>query len=289
MRPSSVRRRMCPSSQAPAQHASEPRPHAVDRHTVVATPPSENHDTSRRLLQARAVGHLHDPTPSALTIPGVPHARISLDDAARHARTGDLWLFRGRSPADRAIQAITSSPVNHVGMAVVLDDLPPLLWHADAGRVLRDLWTGTRQSGAQLHDLRSAVVVWARRYGQRAWLRQLDHTVDRAAENALLRVITQVDGAPYPTPARLAAGWLKARAGRFARFVPGMANEVHCAQVVAHAYDAMGLLPAGRPAAWYDPGRFWSGRGQRLNRGAQLLEEVTVHLPARHASLARAL
>jgi len=55
---------------------------------------------------------------------------VALDDAVAIAATGDLWLFRGSSVADRAIQAVTNSPVNHVGMVVAIDDLPPLLWHA---------------------------------------------------------------------------------------------------------------------------------------------------------------
>src|SRR5262245_47342130 len=103
---------------------------------------------------------------------------VDLDEAVRMTRTGDLWVFRGRSTADRAIQTLTNSPVNHVGMAVVLDDMPPLMWHAELGRSLRDMWTGTHQRGVQLHDLRDAVLVWGRRYGQRAWLRQLHHPVD---------------------------------------------------------------------------------------------------------------
>ncbi|MDT4986061.1 MAG: hypothetical protein QOI74_155, partial [Micromonosporaceae bacterium] len=48
-------------------------------------------------------------------------AAISLDDALDLTRTGDLWLFRGRKAADRAIQVTTNSPVNHVGMAVVIE------------------------------------------------------------------------------------------------------------------------------------------------------------------------
>ena len=82
---------------------------------------------------------------------------ISLDEAVDTAATGDIWLFRGRSLADRAIQAVTNSPVNHVGMVVALDDLPPLLWHAELGRSLPDVWTGERQRGVQLHKLRDAV------------------------------------------------------------------------------------------------------------------------------------
>ena len=83
-------------------------------------------------------------------------ATLALDEAVDLARTGDIWLFRGRTPADRAIQVTTNSPVNHVGMSVVLEDLPPLMWHAELGRSLPDMWTGTHQRGVQLHDLRLA-------------------------------------------------------------------------------------------------------------------------------------
>jgi len=104
----------------------------------------------------------------------VPGTALDLDAAAELTRTGDIWLFRGSSVADRAIRVTTNSPVNHVGMSVVLDDLPPLMWHAELGRSLPDMWTGTHQRGVQLHVLRDAATVWANRYGQRGWLRQLD-------------------------------------------------------------------------------------------------------------------
>ena len=66
-------------------------------------------------------------------MPDLPPGAVSVEEAARVTRTGDLWLFRGRTAADRAIQTLTNSPVNHVGMAVVIDDLPPLMWHAELG------------------------------------------------------------------------------------------------------------------------------------------------------------
>ena len=56
--------------------------------------------------------------------------------------------------ADVTIRALTNSPVNHVGMAVAIDDLPPLLWHAELGRSLPDVWTGERHRGVQLHSAR---------------------------------------------------------------------------------------------------------------------------------------
>jgi hypothetical protein len=180
---------------------------------------------------------------------------LPLDEAVATTATGDIWLFRGRSFADRAIRAVTNSPVNHVGMAVALDDLPPLLWHAELGRSLPDVWSGQRQRGVQLHVLRDAVTTWNERYGQRAWLRQLEGTIERVHEDRLMEVIARLDGKPFPTTVGLARNWLTARVRR--RESP--LEAVYCAELVATTYQHMGLLPSKRPASWYDPGRFWSG------------------------------
>jgi len=137
---------------------------------------------------------------------------LTLDDALDLTRTGDLWLFRGSSGADRAIRSVTNAPVNHVGMAIVVDDLPPLMWHAELGRGLLDVWAGTHHRGVQLHDMRAAVGQWRDRYGQRAWLRQLTPEVTREAEDAALRTVARLDGTPFPSTLRLAGRWLRGRA-----------------------------------------------------------------------------
>ena len=198
---------------------------------------------------------------------------ISLDDAVELTRTGDIWLFRGRSGADQAIRVITNAPVNHVGMAVVLDDMPPLMWHAELGKGLRDVWTGSHHRGVQLHDLREAVMQWCVRYGQRAWLRQLDATITAERENAVLRTIARLDGTPFPATAALAARWAR---GRFARAAG--AEVTYCAEVVAATYTAMGLLDAGLPTNSYDPGSFWSGVRLDLLDGARLGEESALRV-----------
>jgi hypothetical protein len=211
----------------------------------------------------------------------VPGARISLDEAVDLTRTGDVWLFRGRKPADRAIQVSTNSPVNHVGMAVVVEDLPPLMWHAELGRSLPDLWTGTHQRGVQLHDLRDAVVVWATRYGQRAWLRQLDPPATRDREDAVLRTVARLDGTPFPSTLRLGTRWLRGRVPRpGGRRADADLATAYCAEVVAVTYEEMGLLPAGRRLNRYDPGRFWSGDALPLEDGARLGGEIAVDVPA---------
>ncbi|MFC6090773.1 hypothetical protein Q5530_21455 [Saccharothrix sp. BKS2] len=205
--------------------------------------------------------------------------KIGLDEAVELTRTGDVWLFRGSSVADRAIRVTTNSPVNHVGMTVAVEDLPPLMWHAELGRSLPDVWTGTHHRGVQLHDLREAVLVWARRYGQRAWLRQLDVPTTAAQDDAVLRTVARLNGTPFPSTARLASRWLRGRLPNLRRKVDSTLETAYCAEVVAVTYEAMGLLPAGRRANWYDPGRFWSGDELELLDGARLGEEIAVEIP----------
>src|SRR3712207_7462668 len=66
-------------------------------------------------------------------------------------------------------------------------------------------------------------------------------------------------GRPFPTTAGLARRWLNGRVRRSSSL-----ETIYCAELVATTYQVMGLLPAERPASWYDPGRFWSG--DRIDR-----------------------
>ncbi len=196
---------------------------------------------------------------------------LTFAEAVETAATGDVWLFRGRALADRAIRVATNSPVNHVGMVIALDDLPPLLWHAELGRSLPDVWTGERRRGVQLHVLRDAVTTWNERYRQRAWVRQLEGTIERRHEDRLMEVIARFDGRPFPTTPGLVRQWLTGRLRRSSSL-----ETIYCAELVATTYQAMGLLPRRRPASWYDPGRFWSGDRIELVPPFALTPEVAV-------------
>jgi hypothetical protein len=198
-------------------------------------------------------------------------AALDFDDAIAEAATGDVWLFRGRSLADRAIRTVTNAPVNHVGMVVALDDLPPLLWHAELGRSLPDVWTGERQRGVQLHRLADAASTWTVRYGQRAWVRQLQGPLEHRHEDRLMEIIARLDGRAFPTTLGLARQWVTGRLRRSSSL-----ETIYCAELVATTYQHMGLLPSRRPASWYDPGRFWSGDRIELVAPFALAGEITV-------------
>jgi len=200
-------------------------------------------------------------------------SELAFDEAIATTRTGDIWLFRGRSLADRAIQTVTNSPVNHVGMAVALDDMPPLLWHAELGKSLPDAWTGERHRGVQLHKLEDAVRTWDTKYGQRAWVRHLEGgEVTREHEDRLIETIDKYNGKPFPTTPGLARSWVTGRVRRR----EASRETIYCAELVATTLQHMGLLPDKRPMSWYDPGKFWSGDEIVLVEPFSLGEEIAV-------------
>ena len=134
---------------------------------------------------------------------------------------------------------------------------------------------GDHHRGAQLHDLLSAVEQWSHRYNQHAWLRQLDSPVTREMEDSLLRTIARTNGTSFPATAALAGRWLRGRVSRQASV-----ESTYCAEVVADAYQGMGLLAGDRPTNYYDPGKFWSGDSLQLVGDARLGAEIRVDVPA---------
>lgn len=215
---------------------------------------------------------------------------ISLDEAVELTRSGDIWLFRGGTGADRAIQLATNAPVNHVALAVVIDDLPPMMWHAELGRGLIDLWSGTHHRGAQLHDLRASALRWMGARHQRAWLRQLQPETGRVEDDALLRTIARWNGTSFPSTAQLAWRWLSGRSdvprlpGSAERSRAEQAEAAYCAELAGVTLEAMGVVATGdKPTNWYDPGRFWSGDHLPMTPGWSYGGEIEVVVNGRDA------
>jgi hypothetical protein len=198
-------------------------------------------------------------------------AVMTATEALGTAHTGDVWLFRGPSGADRAIRVLTNSPVNHVAMVVALDDLPPLLWHTELGQSIESVWSGERHRGAQLNRLDEALAVWTKKYRQLAFVRHLDGEITGGMEDALLRVIAEYEGRPFPRSRHLVAKWLSGRLRREAS-----EQAVYCAELLAITYTRMGLLDGRAPANWFDPGKFWSGDRLDLTGGMSLGPEIAV-------------
>lgn len=223
---------------------------------------------------------------------------VSLERALNETRTGDIWLFRGSSGPDRAIQTMSNAPVNHVGMTIAVEDLPPLIWHAELGDKLTDMWTGGNHRGVQLNDLRQAVERWMHNYHQRCWLRQLTPYANREQEDRALKVVARMDGTPFPSTARLTGRWFRGRVPTVSDFTRGLPfvhsrvqesakrkkaeklkvglETAYCAETVAITYEEMGLLATEKHSNWFDPGSFWSGDSLPLAPGYRLGDEIAV-------------
>ena len=106
---------------------------------------------------------------------------------------------------------MSNSPVNHVGMTIAIEDLPPLIWHAELGDKLTDMWTGGNHRGVQLNDARQVVERWVHHYHQRCWFRELTPYADRDQEDRALKVVARMDGTPFPSTARLTGRWFRGR------------------------------------------------------------------------------
>jgi hypothetical protein len=228
----------------------------------------------------------------------VKESTVSLERALDETRTGDIWLFRGGSGPDRAIQTMSNAPVNHVGMTIAVEDLPPLIWHAELGDKLTDMWTGGNHRGVQLNDLRQAVERWMHNYHQRCWLRQLTPYANREQEDRALKVVARMDGTPFPSTARLTGRWFRGRVPTVSDFTRGLPfvhsriqesakrkkaeklkvglETAYCAETVAITYEEMGLLATEKHSNWFDPGSFWSGDALPLASGYRLGDEIAV-------------
>jgi hypothetical protein len=108
-------------------------------------------------------------------------------------------------------------------MVVAIDDLPPLLWHTEAGRRVEDVWTGDFHRGAQLNRLDEAYRVWTGRYRQVAFLRQFTGQITRSMEDELLKVVATHNGKPFPKTSGLVRRWI---AGRFRQEATGISHSV---------------------------------------------------------------
>ena len=225
-------------------------------------------------------------------------ASVSLDQALEATRTGDIWLFRGDSGPDRAIQTLTNSPVNHVGMTVAIDDLPPLIWHAELGDKLRRHVDRHPPPRCPAQRPARGGRQWMDKYGQRCWLRQLSPYANREQEDRALKVIARMDGTPFPSTARLTGRWFRGRlptVSDWTRGIPLVHKRVresaeldkqqrravgletaYCAETVAITYDEMGLLTTEKRENYFDPGSFWSGDELPLIPGCELGKEISI-------------
>ncbi len=199
--------------------------------------------------------------------------------------TGDVLLFRTRGRSVPALQrAVTNSDWDHVGLLVYRDGRGQVCSaaacrHTSAG--LAGVLEADACEGIKWYPLRGFELEWHGWYHQIAWRPLLwggRGTAD--ATHTLQAWFDSVEGKPYQMTVAKLLGTSSVKEGGAEE--PSAAESqpagFFCSELVAHAWKALGVLPAERPASGYWPVSF----GERattalpLLQGARLGDEVPI-------------
>jgi hypothetical protein len=148
----------------------------------------------------------------------------------------------------------------------------PLLWEATGTPGMADLVSGDQGGGVHLVRLEE----WVARYGGDIAVRLL--LAERTAERleAFRAFFALVHGRPYERT------YTQALRSVFDGFLLRNRREdltsLFCSELVAAAYQRLGLLPMEPPSNTYTPHDFGSDGGLKLLGDASLGDEMMIHL-----------
>jgi hypothetical protein len=192
---------------------------------------------------------------------------------------GDVLLFGGSSRVCRRIKRLTRCKWSHLALIARHPSSGRLLlWEATGGPALPDLVTHEIRPGVNLYDLEE----WIRHYAEDTAIRRLRIQRSEVMVAALLSFYEEVRGRPYEHNVMelLRAG----RTGLLGNRKSDLSS-IFCSELVAEAYQRMGLLPTTPPSNKYTPRDFSEQRKRLLPLllGATLGPETLVCGPAESA------
>ncbi len=187
---------------------------------------------------------------------------VSYDSIRDELDTGDIVLYSGKGHVSSIIKLGTFSRWSHVGMVLRLREYDFItIWESTTLSKLKDLVSGQPRKGVQLVPLSDRV----RTYDGAIAVRRLTR-VRRGPKmrKELMELRSELRGKPYEES--------RVELLRSAYDGPFGANEedlssIFCSELVAEAYQRLGLLSHGKPSNEYTPADFSESRGLRLLKG----------------------
>ncbi|MAE81440.1 MAG: hypothetical protein CMB80_01800 [Flammeovirgaceae bacterium] len=164
-------------------------------------------------------------------------------------KTGDIVLFSGKGRISNIIKWFTKSPWSHVGMVIKSKEWDTLLlWESTTLSKLKDISTGKARQGVQLVPLSERIKTYEGSIGIRK-------VKGRGGFNqqGLIELRAEVKGRPYEES--------KIELLKSAYDGPLGQNEedlssLFCSELVAEAYQRMGLLTETTPSNEFTPADF---------------------------------
>jgi hypothetical protein len=197
------------------------------------------------------------------------------DEVREKLNTGDIVLFSGKGLISMGLKIGALCTWSHVAMVVrVKEPDVALLYQTTPVCKAKDFFEGTLKNGVQVNVMSEAV----NGYNGKVAVRHL--SVARTSEmlNALSRFRQEVKNRPYESHI---IQMVKAVWDGPLGDVEEDLSSLFCSELVAEAYQRMGLLPSnecgGRPCTEYTPKDFSSEGGNiELLLGAALGEEIVI-------------
>jgi hypothetical protein len=186
-------------------------------------------------------------------------------------KTGDIVLFSGKGVFSDIIKYGTLSKWSHIGMILYIPEYDFLtVWESTTLNNVNDLESGVPRKGVQLVPLSDRV----QKYSGDITVRQLKGgTLSSDSLHKLMLLRKELRGKPYEkSKIELLKAVYDGPLGNNKEDL----SSIFCSELVAEAYQRLGLLPESIPSNEYTPGDFSEKKMNKLLNGFYLSEEITL-------------
>ena len=189
--------------------------------------------------------------------------------------TGDIVLFSGKSGISNIIKLFSGGKWSHVGMVLIVKEMGDavLLWESTTLSNVADVETSLGTKGVQLVPLSQRIA----NYDGEVLIRKLSKQITAPMHTALNACRKELSRKPYE---KNEMELIRAAYDGIGGKSSGEdLSSLFCSELVAEAYQAMGLLPdppTGAPSNEYTPMDFSERRTLPLRQGYSLGKEVSI-------------
>lgn len=186
-------------------------------------------------------------------------------------KTGDIVLFSGKGAFSDLIKYASMSRWSHVGMVVKIPEYDFVtVWESTTLSNIKDLDTGNANKGVQLVPLSARVD----KYSGGMSIRRLEGSdLGSAALSKLMTLRAELKGKRYERGKMelFKSLW----DGKFGLNEKDLSS-IFCSELVAEAYQCLGLLDTDLPSNEYTPADFSSKKMDELRNGFYLGGEIEI-------------